>query len=72
MLAGSCWSIIAAIKNLIWAVWALAAEEKALASSEISDVDAVVREGGQEMSYDMMPWKFEEKPADPVVAAVSR
>ena len=47
---GSCWSIIAAIKAVIWEVWASAAEEKALASSEISDVDAVVREGGWEAS----------------------
>ena len=42
-VSGRRWFIIAAIKALIWAVWASAAEEKALASSEISDVDAVVR-----------------------------
>ena len=72
MFAGSRWSIIAAIKAVIWAVWASAAEEKALASSEMSDVDAVAREGGRETSYDVMLWKLEENPADPVVSAVSR
>ena len=49
-VSGSRWSIIASIKAVIWAVWASTAEEKALASSEISDVDAVVREGGWEAS----------------------
>ena len=46
-------------------------EEKALASSEMSDVDAVAREGGQETSSDVMPWKLEENPEDTVVYAVS-
>ena len=45
LFAGSRWSIIVSIKAVIWVVWALAAEEKALSSSEISDVDAVAREG---------------------------
>ena len=57
---------------MIWAVWASAVEEKALASSEMSDVDAVARDRGQETSSDVMPWKLEENPSDPVVAAVSR
>ena len=66
------WSIIATTKAVIWAVWASVAEEKALASSEMSDVDAVVREGGWEASYEVIPWKLAENPADPVVSAVSR
>ena len=70
MLAGSRWSIISAIKAVIWAVWASAAEEKALASSEMSDVDAVAREGGQDPSSDVIMWKLEEKPADLVVTGV--
>ena len=57
---------------MIWAVWASAAEEKELASSEMSDVDVVAREGGWEASSEMMPWKLAENPADPVVSAVSR
>ena len=57
---------------MIWAVWASAAEEKALASSERSDVDAVVREGGWEASSEVIPWKLAENAADPVVYAVSR
>ena len=72
MLVGSLWYIIVAIKALIWVVWASAAEEKALSSSEMSDVNAVAREGGQETSSDVVPFKLEEKPVDPVVAAVSR
>ena len=56
---------------MVWAAWELTAEEKALASSEMADVDAVVREGGQEMSSNVMPWKLEAKTEDPVVAAVS-
>ena len=56
---------------MIWAVWASATEEKALSSLEMSDVDAVTREGVQETSSDVMPWKLEENPADPVVSAVS-
>ena len=43
LLSGSRWSIIASIKDVIWAVWASAAEEKALSRSKISDVDAVAR-----------------------------
>ena len=69
---GSLWYIIVAIKALIWVVWASAAEEKALSSSEMSDVNAVAREGGQETSSDVVPFKLEEKTVDPVVAAVSR
>ena len=46
VVCGSHWSIIAAIKAVIWAVWESAAEEKVLSSSEMSDVDAVAREGG--------------------------
>ena len=38
----------------------------------MSDVYVVASEGGQETSSDVMPWKLEEKPADPVVSAVSR
>ena len=57
---------------MIWAVWASAAEEKSLASSEMSDVDAVAREGDLETSFDVIPWKLAENPADPVVSAVSR
>ena len=72
VLVGIRWLIIAAIKAVIWAVWASAAAEKVLASSEISNVAVVVSEGGPETSSDMMPWKFEEKPEDPVVADVSR
>ena len=60
------------IKAMIWAVWASVTEEKALASSEMSDVDAVAKEGEQETSSDMMPWNLEEKPADLVVDDVSR
>ena len=71
-VSGRRWSIIAAIKAVIWAVWASAAEEKALASSEISDVDTVVREGGLEASSEVILWKLDENPADPVVSAVLR
>ena len=52
---GSRWSIIDAIKAVIWVVWASAAEEKALASSEMLDVDAVVREGVWEASSEVIP-----------------
>ena len=38
----------------------------------MSDVDVVAREGGHETSSDVMPWKLDEKPVDPVVAAMSR
>ena len=57
---------------MIWAVWSSEAEEKALASSEISDVDAVVREGGWEASSKVIPCKLAKNPADPVVSSVSR
>ena len=67
LFLGSCWSIIAAIKAVIWDVWASAAEEKALASSEMSDVDAVAREGGWEASSEVISWKLAENPADPVI-----
>ena len=46
LFSGSRWSIISAIKAVIWEVWASEAEEKEIASSEISDVDVVAREGG--------------------------
>ena len=46
--------------------------EKALASSEMSDVDAVVREGGWEASSEVIPWKLADNPADPVFSAVLR
>ena len=72
VLEGSFWSIISAIKAVIWAVWESAAKEKALDSSEMSDVNAVDRERGQETSSGVIWWKLEEKPADPVVSAVSR
>ena len=72
MFEGSRWSIIAAIKAVIWEVWASAAEEKALVSSEIPNVDAVAREGGRETSSDVMPWNLEENTEDPVVSAVPR
>ena len=38
----------------------------------MSDVDVVAREGGHETSSDVLPWKLDEKPVDPVVAAMSR
>ena len=57
---------------MIWAVWALAAEDKALASSEMSDVDTMAREGGWEAPSEVMPWKLAENLADPVVSEVSR
>ena len=72
LVSGSRWSIIAAIKAVIWAVWGSAAEEKALASSEMSDVDAVAKEGSWEASSEVIPWKLAENPADPVVLAVLR
>ena len=65
MVSGSRWSIIAAIKAVIWDVWALAAEEKALDSSEMSDVDAVAKEGGWEASSEVIPWKLADNPVDP-------
>ena len=54
VLPGSHWSIIATIKAVIWAVLALEVEEKALASSEISDVAVVASEGGQWTSSNVM------------------
>ena len=45
---------------------------KSLASSEMSDVDALARQGGWEASSEVIPWKLAENPADPVVSAVSR
>ena len=57
---------------MIWAVWASAAEEKALTSSDMSDVDAVAKEGVWEASYEVIPWKLAENQADPVVSSVSR
>ena len=38
----------------------------------MSDVDVVASEEGQDTYSDVMRWKLEEKPANPVVAAVSR
>ena len=71
-VSGSRWSIISAINAVIWAFWASAAEEKALASSEMSDVNVVVMEGGWEASSKVILWKLSENLVDPVVSAVLR
>ena len=38
----------------------------------MSDVDAVSKEGGWEVSSEVILWKLAENPADPVVSAVLR